>query len=369
MFKKALLSSLVSVFLTLSILTVSTAFGAPTENPPSGLTSPTFGGLTVNGNFTATGTTRLSTIQNGEATGLDTNKVLINDDVTVSGASNLNGNVVIGDAKTDSLSINPSTINLLSTDGFAEIHTQKGIKFTQGASNIAMYIKDSPAEIVLGYPVRSMANLDFSAPNIFLTGGISSRNDIYGRVQPVRIDTDLRIHGGLEGFLHLDGYNGLLINDNAKVVGELQAVNAVIPSIDVEGLDVTGNIKNSGINYSGAVYIQDPLTVNGALTATSVNATSVGRFYKTSWSTTASFSAGGSASTSVACDAGDIVIDCGFYSTPTSAPNANTTYISKIGPGNGTPDTLDGRTCYVTGFNPVIAGTVQVRATCFSPNG
>ena len=50
MFKKALLSSLVSVFLTISLLAVSTAFGEPTTSPPSGLASPTFGGLIVNGN-------------------------------------------------------------------------------------------------------------------------------------------------------------------------------------------------------------------------------------------------------------------------------------------------------------------------------
>ncbi|HPU94836.1 MAG TPA: hypothetical protein PK398_01525, partial [Candidatus Gracilibacteria bacterium] len=51
MFKKALLSSLVSAFLALSIFTVATAFGetTPSDTPPSGLASPTFGGLRVNG--------------------------------------------------------------------------------------------------------------------------------------------------------------------------------------------------------------------------------------------------------------------------------------------------------------------------------
>jgi len=51
MFKKALLSSLVSAFLALSIFTVATAFGetTPSGTPPSGLASPTFGGLTVIG--------------------------------------------------------------------------------------------------------------------------------------------------------------------------------------------------------------------------------------------------------------------------------------------------------------------------------
>lgn len=57
MFKKALLSTLVSVFLTLSIFTVATAFGetTPSGNPPNGLASPTFGGITVNGNSNFTG--------------------------------------------------------------------------------------------------------------------------------------------------------------------------------------------------------------------------------------------------------------------------------------------------------------------------
>ena len=56
MFKKTFLSTLVSVFLTLLIFTVATAFGAttPSETPPNGMANPTFGGLTVKGGGTNT---------------------------------------------------------------------------------------------------------------------------------------------------------------------------------------------------------------------------------------------------------------------------------------------------------------------------
>ena len=82
MFKKAFLSTLVSVFLTLSIFTIATAFGAttPTGNPPNGLASPTFGGLTVNGDITS-----------------DTGAVYVNDDFLVKGFISLDEYIVTTD--------------------------------------------------------------------------------------------------------------------------------------------------------------------------------------------------------------------------------------------------------------------------------
>lgn len=310
MFKKALLSSLVSVFLTLSLLTVATAFGAPTENPPSGLTSPTFGGLTVNG------TSKLQTIQNGEAAGLDTNKVNINDDLNVSGPLNVGllgnsyvpgtinwGNVVAGLLGT------PSTVlTTLTNTGKVSINddilvvgdyfTLGGDFFSKSALGAGPLKFDGTSTVfkntTMPFPYNDVTihgDLKFLDPsptdsiNIGSVSGVSSVSSLGSK--SIRISSNKAGSAGaqINGYAYMD-----LISSSS------------IPSISV----VAPKIYIGDSVYNSAVTNYGTLDVQGHLKATSIGAYRIkpGGVYL-------ELAPDAFSTQKVACSTGEVIISCG----------------------------------------------------------
>ncbi len=204
MFKKALLSSLVSVFLALSIFTVATAFGAttPSSTPPNGLASPTFGGVTVNGPSTFTGEMNVRDAFNvGESAG--ESKITI---------GNRNG----GNATTD-------IYGGLSFQGGVLYKGIYGALYLTSPDSLTVGVGGSVGSLSLGFLIdRSTGRINVNGP---LSGAAARDLQISGAAD---VSTNLDIHGYLENsspdsMLEIFDPEGLLVRGPTTISGGLTA--------------------------------------------------------------------------------------------------------------------------------------------------
>lgn len=312
-FSSIVLAFLVSVF----FMSVSTVFGAnPTEQPPSGVVGPTFssvttGGLTVNGGASTINGSVIFTPGGQGVTvngpmGLNSGSFVIDGgnldinnggDLTVDGTSIFDGDVTVSAGK-----VEVSTGNVTVSAG--KVITNQ-IDAVVPHSTITV---SSPVKFVDAPIFQSMPSFPNTVEFQIINLDQKMLNPTGNYAGKVFIDDDVRTGG------------------NLSLGGDLSSYN------------------DSDVNVS------ENLTVNGA-----VKATSFGTFYNLS-SSLAPVTSGGT-TVSKACNAGDIIVSCNFYSW-------QGVYVTKIEPNTST------NSCDVIANDPSNTGKkIQAIVRCFNPDG
>lgn len=308
---RTIFSSIVLAFLVSAFfMSISTVFGAnPTQQPPAGVVGPTFssvttGGLTVNG-----------------------------------GASTINGSVV----------------------------------FTPGVQGVQV---NGPMGLSNGSFLINGGNLDITGGGDLLVDGTSSfGNSVIVSAGDVTVSAGKVITNQIDAVVP---HSTITVSSPVKFVDApiFQSMPSFPNTVEFQIINLDQKMLNPTVNYAGKVFIDDDvrtggnlslggdlssyndgdvnisenLTVNGA-----VKATSFGTFYNLSSSFTP-VTPGGTA-VSKACNAGDIIVSCNFYSW-------QGVYVTKIDPNTST------NSCDVVANDPSNTGKkIQAIVRCFNPDG
>jgi|GEM_PF-3655884 phage baseplate assembly protein gpV len=338
MFKKALVSGSISVFIGILVMSVSVAFGAqiPTEAPPDGMVHPTFSGLSIgqteNFKIVPGGTIDSISIKSDGVTFFTNNQVGEIHDVvisngslqtkTVEGVENFEGyvdsTVTISSRKWGGTSLDPVP------------ETSSSISLTPSAKggSVTLNAGDNSFEV---------ANDEIST-----VGSFSFDGDLSSSEGPLNVVGDLTIEGGsiiangedgIETYL-VDYENGgqanvswpFKINDNVEIIGRVLSdltVEGDLKFFDGPGPQptISGVLSNVlGFPVTSINFDADKLVVDGDLTvAGHLKAESIG-IYQLKSSITKAVNTGSSGTvTTPACDAGGTIVDCSMeaYKTKT----------------------------------------------------
>ncbi len=276
--KNALISATVAVFTGVLLLGITVALGdAPTYDPPGAGVSPTFSGLTVDGDANLTGV-----IQNG--TNNDINPFVILDNLSIDGNTEITGDIDI------SGSIDNSGVN---DGGLTVSDIYPGAKYIFNAVAIhgINLIGDGLIDSVGAVKITDQDGVDITGP-IQNSNGDVKINDILDVIQSVKNSTGdfkiadtLNVTGNIKNSTGnvtindlLTVINNAIFNGDIDVSGNLKKttgdmtvrVSGPFEATDIVNIGNDTYIANNGkLTVSGESELQNNLTVsNGASDAT-----------------------------------------------------------------------------------------------------